>query len=227
MMLTTALLSLALVLSCAVDVIAQDDEGPPPQSQDEAPQELPPPPQQEEASQGGGGDPGGGGGEAIASAPAAPMTVDDAKVNMFTLIQSFIASRSVDGVWPLKDKTGGGGLLRLTLVGSEVKKVRSSGPGRFRGAVGLRDAPTGRGYEAVFSVDMASPEWKVLAMNLMPLNKPKAKAKKAAAKRPSAPAAAPAAPPAYPAEPLQEPGGGPAPGPGGGPMPGAGGGGIQ
>jgi hypothetical protein len=92
----------------------------------------------------------------------------------------------------------------------------------------LRDAPTGRGYEAVFSVDMASPEWRVLAMNLTPLSKPKAKKKATVKKAPTAPAGD-----AYPkavqggglpaSEPLQEPGGGAAPG-AGGPMPGAGGG---
>lgn len=120
-------------------------------------------------------------------APAGPMSLDDAKVNLFTLVQSFVGARSVDGVWPLKDKARGG-LLRLTIAGTEAKKVRELDGSRFRGTVPFSDVKTGRAFDAEFTVDLGSPEWKVLGMSLRPGKaKGKGKGKKKAAPKAAAP----------------------------------------
>lgn len=110
-----------------------------------------------------------------------PMTADDARVNFASVVESFVAARSPNGFWPLKEKTTGN-VLHLVLIDKEPKKVDAveGSVARYTGQVLLRDQTTGDQVKASFTVDFSGSEWKVKSMKLLgkvaPNKKPAAKA---------------------------------------------------
>jgi hypothetical protein len=109
------------------------------------------------------------------------VTVVDARDNIASLIQSFMARRMIDGAWPLRDKKTGL-TRRLTLAGVEEKKTSpATGDRRFKAPATLKDAESGELLPAEFVADFTGPDWKIVGMRLLPA-KPAKTAKRAAAK---------------------------------------------
>jgi len=121
----------------------------------------------------------GGPGPAEQEAPEAqnPMTIDDARLNFGTVVESFIAAHSPDGYWPLKQKTTGK-VLKLKLDKIEDKTVRQVRPGHFKGRAVLREIDEKRLVKADFFVDFSGMKWNVEKLSLVKIKSasaPKAK----------------------------------------------------
>ncbi len=129
-----------------------------------------------------------------------PMSLDDARMNFPTVVESFIAARTRDGYWPLKDKASGT-VRMLKLVNKDVKGVQpvEGGEGLFSGRVSLEDGNTHEKLKADFVVDFSGTEWAVKKMRLIPPPKPKKKPVEAKPAPAAATATPPSAPPALPA----------------------------
>ncbi len=112
-----------------------------------------------------------------ADASAGSMSLDDARVNMMTVVQAFLSARQIDGLWPLKSKSEKGRLLKLKLESREITKFRASGGTKYSGTLPFTDVKTGRPYDADFTVDMRGADWKVVSMKLAAGAKRKSKAK--------------------------------------------------
>lgn len=112
---------------------------------------------------GGGGEPAGGGAE-----PAAPLTLEDVKANITTVIEAFFAKRSTDdGYFPLRDRQTKK-LRRLKLVKVEERKTREDGDGLYSAPAVLSDeAADGARLKAVFTVNFKGAEWTVEKMRLV------------------------------------------------------------
>lgn len=95
------------------------------------------------------------------SAPPAPMTLSDARVNFPTMIESFIASRSPKGYWSFKDPETGK-TLKLKLSQVDKGSIAPSAKGSFRGKVTFQEGRTDRTIDLDFIVDFASDSWQVL-----------------------------------------------------------------
>jgi hypothetical protein len=131
------------------------------------------------------------GGAPSADAPPPPMTIDDARMNFATIVESFIAARSPKGYWPLKQKSADR-VLRLKHEKTLPKTVRKIGEGLYTGRVVLLEADEGFAIQAEFTVDLSGARWQVKRMRLV--GAPPARA--AAKAPPESPAgAAPLAPP--------------------------------
>lgn len=114
-----------------------------------------------------------------------PMTIDDARLNFGTVVETFIAARSRHGYWPLTQKSSGR-TLRLKYEAVESKTVRQVEPGHFSGRVMLRDAESGRPVKAEFFVDFTGNSWSVERLRLLPgPSTGGAKSRKAVKKGPS------------------------------------------
>jgi hypothetical protein len=99
--------------------------------------------------------------------PNKPMTLDDARSNVGTLITSFVTQRSAQGFMPLRDKRTKK-VRKLKLVSVEEKKVKAAGGKRYAAPAKLKDLASGQTLDAVFTVDFTGPEWKVVGMRLLP-----------------------------------------------------------
>lgn len=122
-------------------------------------------PGQDDESGGAGGGSGEEGGDKE-DAPR-PMTIDDARANVGTLITSFMSQRSPQGFMPLKDKSTKK-TRHLKLIAVQEKKVKAAGGKKYNAPATLKDVSTGQTLDAVFTVDFTGPEWKVAGMRLMP-----------------------------------------------------------
>jgi hypothetical protein len=120
------------------------------------------------------------------------MSLDDARTNFSTVVESFIASHSPDGYWPVRQKTTGK-LLKLKFQSVAPASVHELKEGRYLGRALLREVQADSLVKADFTVDFSGPRWEVKGMRLISL---KASAPKHPAK---APAQKPAA--AQPAQP--------------------------
>lgn len=115
------------------------------------------------------------------SAPAGPMTLDDARTNFSSIVDSFVAARSPNGFWPLKEKATGN-VLHLVSVSSDPKTINpvDGSAGVYAGTVIFRDQNTGENVKTQFTVDLSGAEWKVKSMRILgksvPKKKPAAKA---------------------------------------------------
>lgn len=118
------------------------------------------------------------------------MSRDDARMNFGTVVDSFVAERSPEGYWPLRDKATGK-VRRLKIAAKDPKSVVSGeGAGMFVGRVTLLDESSGERLKADFTVDFSGAEWKVKQMRLIPNSA--GKKKRAAARPAPAPESAPA-----------------------------------
>jgi len=170
---------LALALSGGLAAAQEGDGGdqPPPGDQPRAGDQAPQQQQQMQTqgpSEGGAQNGEGGDGGGQAEAPKT-ITLDDARSNVTTLIQSFIAQRSADGAWPLVDKRTKK-VRRLRLVKVDEKKVRSAGNQIYAAPATLKDIDSTEQLQAVFKVDFSGSEWKVVGMRLSEPERAKRKA---------------------------------------------------
>jgi hypothetical protein len=109
------------------------------------------------------------------------MSLDDARMNFGTVVDSFVATRSPDGYWPLKDKTTGK-VRHLKIVAKDPKSVEpgEGGGSLFIGRVTLKDESSGERLKADFTVDFGGAEWKVTQMKLIPAPRKRKSAAQAA-----------------------------------------------
>jgi len=132
--------------------------------------------------------PSGGSGDSVDNAPppddsgaasdGGSMNLEDARMNFGTVIDAFVAERTVNGYWPLKEKATGN-VLHLKLVSKDTKSIKDAGGSRFySGRVSLRDLVSGDTIKADFVVDFSGSEWKVKSMKIT--GKVSAKKKKGA-----------------------------------------------
>jgi hypothetical protein len=128
------------------------------------------------------------------------MTLDDARLNFGTVVESFITERSPKGYWPLKQKTTNK-ILKLRLDAIEKKTVRRLTPGHFVGRATLSQVDDASPVKADFYVDFSGVNWKVEKMRLVPGRAPDKKPRQPAP--PDASSPAPGAP--QESAPLQPP----------------------
>jgi|GEM_PF-5096097 len=95
-----------------------------------------------------------------------PMTLDDARTNFSTIVESFVVEHSPDGYWPLRQKTTGK-VLKLKFESILPKSVRDIKDGRFMGRAVLRGVAEDLTVKADFTVDFSGPQWKVEGMRLV------------------------------------------------------------
>lgn len=142
-----------------------------------------PAPSADEADGGADADRDGGGAEADRS----PVSIEDARVNFASIVETFVARQSPEGFWLLRDKKTGRA-RRLRLLSVNAKAVKDAGAGRFKGPAQLRDLGEGADLPAEFVVDMSGSDWKVVGLRLLPKTGTAASARKG--RRPAAPAPA-------------------------------------
>lgn len=100
-----------------------------------------------------------------AEAPAAPLSLDDARVNAVTVVQAFVARKSPKGYWPFREK-GSKALYKLTLSSIDEKKIKELTGGRYGVPASLDDAEKKARLKMEFVVDLSGAEWKVVGMRL-------------------------------------------------------------
>ena len=135
----------------------------------QAPQEEPPAPKEEAAG---------------------PLSMEDARLNFASVVETFIGQRSPDGFWPLKDKVSGR-KRRLKLESIDETKITTArtGASHFTGPVILTDLADGnRPLRADFTVDLSGSQWKVVGMKLsQPAPSPERKGSARTKPRPESP----------------------------------------
>lgn len=97
--------------------------------------------------------------------PPPPLTLDEARMNAATVVQSFVARKSPQGYWPFREK-GSGTLYKLKLVSIDEKKVKELSQGRYGVPALLEDAGAGTRLRMEFVVDLGESEWKVSGLRL-------------------------------------------------------------
>jgi len=118
-----------------------------------------------------------------------PMSLDDARMNFATIIESFVVERSPKGYWPFKQKSTGK-VLKLTFAKTLPKSVHEVLGGHFAGRAVLREVEEGFTVQADFTVDFSGSRWKVERMRLVSITQPARKPRR------KAPAPSPAEAPA-------------------------------
>lgn len=110
----------------------------------------------------------GGGGEApIKADPVPEMTLDDARVNFRTVIESFLAANAPQGVWNLKDKRTKE-IRRLSLFAIDEKSVRKAGEdGKYRGLVAFKEEGVDLPVQMEFTVDLGGDSWRVVRAKML------------------------------------------------------------
>jgi hypothetical protein len=126
---------------------------------------------------------------------AAPMSLDDARMNFGTVIDAFLAEKTQKGYWPLREKLTGK-ILHLQLVSKDPKTVADAGAGgKFTGTVNFVDLLTREKRKTEFTVDLSGSQWKVVSMHLFPgPRKKKAGGSSAPPNQPEGTSPAPSAP---------------------------------
>lgn len=103
----------------------------------------------------------------LLSAPAAASDIEDARDNFETVVRTYVATKSTDGLWVFKRP--GGTYMRMRLRGAERGTVHRVQGGRWRGVVEFREDATKKTYFADVTVDTASELWDVKALSWMSL----------------------------------------------------------
>lgn len=122
----------------------------------------------------GGGGAGGGGeagkGDEEAAPPEAPpvaATLQDASANFGTIVETFLAQNTKEGVWNLRDKRTKK-IRRLAFQAVDEKTVREAAKdGHFRGHVKFKDADTGKRVIMEMTVDMSGSQWRVSGAKML------------------------------------------------------------
>lgn len=129
-----------------------------------------------------GGDPNAG---AVAPPPAeatGPLSLDDVKANIQTVVQSFVDKRTNDQGWfPLRDRATGM-LRKLRVTKLDVEKTVDDGNGLYSVPAALSDQASGEKLRATFTVDFKGSEWAVTNLRLI---KPQGQASKKAKSKPA------------------------------------------
>lgn len=95
-----------------------------------------------------------------AEAPAGPMSLEDARINFQTVVESYLAERSRASAWLLKQK-GSPKPLRLKLLSIDGGSIKPAGPNRYSGSAAFKELSKGRRVRVLFTVDFSSEQWKV------------------------------------------------------------------
>lgn len=104
-----------------------------------------------------------------------PLTLDDVKANILTVVQSFVDKRTNDKGWfPLRDRETGM-LRKLRLVSLDANKTTSDGGFLYSAPAVLSDEASNEKLRAIFTVDFQGAEWTVKKLRLI---KPPARAPK-------------------------------------------------
>jgi hypothetical protein len=119
------------------------------------------------------------------AASSGPMTLDDARMNFPTMVESFVAERSSDGSWPLKQKSTGK-TLKLKYESVLPKSIRKIKENRFTGRAVLREVEKDFPVKADFTIDFGGPKWMVVGMRLVSATPPARKARRKAPAPPPA-----------------------------------------
>lgn len=99
-------------------------------------------------------------------APPPPPNLNDARENFATVVETFLAQNTKEGVWNLRDKRAKK-IRRLALVSIEPKTVRAGAkPGLFRGRVKFRDE-NGKPVLMEMTVDMTGVQWRVSGAKML------------------------------------------------------------
>lgn len=108
------------------------------------------------------------GGEApIKADPVPQLTLDDARVNFRTVIESFLAANAPQGVWNLKDKRTKE-IRRLSLFAIDEKSVRKAGEdGQYRGLVAFKEEGADLPVQMEFTVDLGGDSWRVVKAKML------------------------------------------------------------
>lgn len=104
------------------------------------------------------------------AADAVPeVTLADAAENFKTVVESYVAKNSVDGVWSYKEKKTA---AKLELVSVDPSDVRAAGKGLYAGDAVMRDARTKKPRRLEFTVDMSGVKWSVVSVRSAPARAP-------------------------------------------------------
>ncbi|MBI5245789.1 MAG: hypothetical protein HY923_01300 [Elusimicrobia bacterium] len=95
----------------------------------------------------------------LASAPARAASLKEAQENVETIIQTYVAQKSPEGFWPVKQK--GGGNLRLKLKSIDAKNVRRTSGELFKVSATFTDEESRKPYYGEFDVDFGGMIWSV------------------------------------------------------------------
>lgn len=110
------------------------------------------------------GPPGNGNPEG-APAPSKPISLADARVNIVSIIEAFIAQRSPHGFWPLRDKKTRR-MRHLKLLAIDDRHVHADGGALYTAPASLKDTTSGATLAALFTVDFTGPNWQVVRMRM-------------------------------------------------------------
>jgi hypothetical protein len=94
------------------------------------------------------------------------MSIDDARMNFNTVVESFVSEHSPKGYWPLKQKSTGK-VLKLRFEKIMPKSVHEVLGGHYAGRAVLREAEEDFTVQADFTVDFSGSRWKVERMRLV------------------------------------------------------------
>ncbi len=100
-----------------------------------------------------------------ASETAKQVGLADARVNIVSIIEAFIAQRSPDGFWPLRDKKTRR-LRHLKLLSIDQKNVQAVGGALYTAPALLKDSMSKETLAAQFTVDFTGPNWQVGRMRM-------------------------------------------------------------
>jgi hypothetical protein len=95
---------------------------------------------------------------------SAPATVEDAKMNFMTVIETYVLDNTKRGFWEFHDASSGR-TLKLKLVAIRQDSIREDGK-LHTGLAVVRDVASGRQLQAQFKVDLASTPWTVVSADV-------------------------------------------------------------
>ena len=107
----------------------------------------------------------GSGGDSANSSDEGPegsMSLRDARVNFETVVEAFVAKKSVDGYWPYREKKGAKE-RKLKFASIDSDSVRLKGDSVYEGAARMLEA-SGRRSILVFKVDFSGAKWRVVSV---------------------------------------------------------------
>jgi hypothetical protein len=108
-----------------------------------------------------GADQNGGGSE-----PERSMSLEDARDNFRTIVETYITRNSRNGVWAFEDAHGK--RRRLTLVRVETGTVASLADSRYAGIALLRELGSNKTRRLRFVADFSGEHWKVVSVKDAP-----------------------------------------------------------
>ena len=94
------------------------------------------------------------------------MRLEDARPNFQSILEAFIAARSRNGYWPLREKTTKQ-VLRLKLQSIDLKDLRQEEKSVFTAPALLLDVKNARRVPVEFSIDFSGTQWHVTRMRML------------------------------------------------------------